>query len=125
MILLSFRFNKFSRGQSYWKFNNSLLRDIQYIIEIKSVIGSVKQQYASEEQNPNLPVNDISNDKLILDDIQREKQWSKNGALGDTRQNGTQIWFYSIYYNMLLPDTEKWIYSFQFFHQYHNHTACI
>ena len=43
------------------------MRGIQYIIEIKSVIGSVKQQYASKEQNLNLPVSDISNDKLILD----------------------------------------------------------
>ena len=45
--------------------------------------------------------------------IQWEQQWSKNGALRDTRQNGGPIWFYSIYCNSLLPETEKRIYPFQ------------
>ena len=31
----------------------------------------------------------------------------------DTWQNGGPIWFYSIYYNSLLPETEKRIYPFQ------------
>lgn len=35
MILLSMKLDKFTRGHSYWKFNNSLLRDDKYVIEIK------------------------------------------------------------------------------------------
>ena len=57
--------------------------------------------------------------------IQSEQQWSKNGALRDTWQNGCLIWFYSIYYS-LLPETQKKNLSISAsFHQYHNHIACI
>ena len=41
------------------------------------------------------------------------KNWSKDGALRDTWQNGGPVWFYSIYYNSLLSETEKRIYPFQ------------
>ena len=47
--------------------------------------------------------------------IQREQQWSKNGALRVTWQNGYPIWFYSIYIYTLLPETEKSIYHFRVF----------
>ena len=62
MIFLSFRFNKFKRGHSYWKFNNSLLRDRAYVAEIKSIIDRVKEQYALN--NENLPIGEISNSDL-------------------------------------------------------------
>lgn len=67
MILLSFKFNKFNRGRSYWKFNNSLLNDIVYVNEIKTVINTVKQQYASSNQPINLPSNDIPNSEFKFD----------------------------------------------------------
>ena len=51
MIILSLKFNKFSRGRSFWKFNNSLLRDRTYVTEIKNVINRVKEQYASPVEN--------------------------------------------------------------------------
>ena len=53
MIFLSFRFNKFKRGHSYWKFNNSLLRDRAYVAEIKSIIDRVKEYALNHE---NLPI---------------------------------------------------------------------
>ena len=62
----------------------------------------------SLQQTPYLWVN-VSCDIV---NIQWEQQWSKNGALRDTWQNGDPIWFYSIYYNSLLPETEKRIYPF-------------
>ena len=35
LILLKFDFGKFQKGKSYWKFNNSLLKDENYVTEIK------------------------------------------------------------------------------------------
>ena len=34
MILLSFKLNKFTKGHAFWKFNNSLFHDIEYVTEI-------------------------------------------------------------------------------------------
>ena len=45
--------------------------------------------------------------------VQREQQGTKNGALGDTRQNRSPVRFYSIYNNSLLSEAKKRIYSFQ------------
>ena len=45
--------------------------------------------------------------------IQWEQHLSKDGALGDTWQNRSPIWFYSIYYNSLLSETEKRILKVQ------------
>ena len=44
--------------------------------------------------------------------VQKE-QGTKNGALGDTRQNRSQVRFYSIYNNSLLSEAKKRIYPFQ------------
>lgn len=67
MVLLSFKFNKLGRGLSYWKFNNSLLRDVNYVSEIKKTIEMVKQQYASTTQVNNIPVKDTPSENLNLD----------------------------------------------------------
>ena len=45
--------------------------------------------------------------------VQREQQGTKNGALGDTRQNRSPVRFYSIYNNSLLSEAKKKIYPFQ------------
>ena len=45
--------------------------------------------------------------------VQREQQGTKNGALGDTRQNRSPVRFYSIYNNPLLSEAKKRIYPFQ------------
>ena len=45
--------------------------------------------------------------------VQREQQGTKNGALGDTRQNPSPVRFYSIYNNSLLSEAKKRIYPFQ------------
>ena len=47
--------------------------------------------------------------------VQREQQGTKNGALGDTRQNRSPVRFYSIYNNWLFSETKKRIYPFQCF----------
>ena len=45
--------------------------------------------------------------------VQREQQGTKNGALGDTRQNRSPVRFYSIYNNSLLSEAKKRIYPLQ------------
>ena len=78
MILLSFKFDKFTRGRSYWKFNNSLLRDIAYVTEIKNTIDRVKEQYALLLQNisikdiPNTEISFNINDQLFFETLLME-----------------------------------------------------
>ena len=45
--------------------------------------------------------------------VQREQQGTKNGAMGDTRQNWSPVRIYSIYNNSLFSKAKKRIYSFQ------------
>ena len=45
--------------------------------------------------------------------VQREQQGTKNGALGDTRQNPSLVRFYAIYNNSLFSEAKKRIYPFQ------------
>ena len=74
IILLSLDFGKFQKRHSYWKMNNSLLKDITYAEEIKSKIKSIKQQYglkhyAHYENINEVPLDDIQfsiNDQLFL-----------------------------------------------------------
>ena len=44
-VVLSFQINDFKRGKGLWKFNNSLLRDMEYIKVVKECIQRVKEQY--------------------------------------------------------------------------------
>ena len=45
--------------------------------------------------------------------VQREQQGTKNGALGDTRQNRSPVRFYAIYNNSLFSDAKKRILDFR------------
>ena len=67
MIFLNIQFGKFKKGNSYWKFNNSLLKDTQYVEKIKSLISNVKLQYASDRQDIEAPLESISNEFLKFD----------------------------------------------------------
>lgn len=44
-VVLSIKINEFKKGSGLWKFNNSLLRDSEYITTIKNCINQVKEQY--------------------------------------------------------------------------------
>ena len=46
-ITLKLKLHEGERGKGYWKFNNSLLKDMKYVEEIKNVIQEVKQTYAT------------------------------------------------------------------------------
>ena len=70
MIMLQLNFRKFEKGTTYLKFNNSLLKDIKYVREIKQLIQNIKEQYASEDQNESEDDNNIpsQNVKLKIND---------------------------------------------------------
>ena len=70
LLYLKFTFGKFKKGKSYWKFNNSLLTDTEYINSIKRTITLVKEQYAvnnkiTDEKENMISDNDIN---LSIDD---------------------------------------------------------
>ena len=44
-IVITFQINDFTRGRGLWKFNNSLLKDKDYVKEVKNCIQNLKQQY--------------------------------------------------------------------------------
>ena len=67
MICTKFHFGKFEKGNSYWKMNNSLLKDEKYVNEIKQIIENVKLQYAKPEQfNGEITINSLANKNLTL-----------------------------------------------------------
>ena len=47
MVVLELEFNPFIRGKGLWKFNNSLLYDVNYVTLIKEKILEVKKQYGA------------------------------------------------------------------------------
>ena len=44
-IVLTLQINEFIKGKGLWKFNNSLLKDMNYIEAVKKCINNVKEQY--------------------------------------------------------------------------------
>ena len=65
IIRLCLKTDKTKRHRPFWKFNNSLLRDIDFVKIIKQVIKEVKNQYAAlvyDRENINL----IEDDQLTL-----------------------------------------------------------
>ena len=59
LVTIVLRKNEFKRDRSFWKFNNSLLRDKIYIEQIKKLICDVKKQYA-------VPVYDLNSESFNL-----------------------------------------------------------
>ena len=77
-IILKLKLNQNEKGRSYWKFNNSLLRDTEYIKLVKKTIGEVLDTYKIRENHENRPQNKDSentqreytiNDQLLLEMI--------------------------------------------------------
>ena len=72
-IILKLKFQNNERGKGYWKFNNSLLKDTQYIDKIKKIIEDVKQTYATnlnpDEMIPNQDLQFNINDQLFLETL--------------------------------------------------------
>ena len=45
IVVLSIKINEFKKGTGLWKFNNSLLKDLEYAKLIKECIQQTKEQY--------------------------------------------------------------------------------
>ena len=56
-ITLDIDFSKFVRGKGFWKFNNSLIQDPDYVSKVKETIKRVVAQYAIIEGDPCFYVN--------------------------------------------------------------------
>ena len=52
-IAVQFDFGKFEKGRSYWKFNNTLLKDRKYVSEIKDLIKFTKLNYVQLDEYMN------------------------------------------------------------------------
>ena len=49
MVKISLNLNKIQTGKGYWKFNNSLLKDNDYITNIKNIIKETIMMYSVEQ----------------------------------------------------------------------------
>lgn len=69
-VVLYVRTNEFLKGKGFWKFNNSLLKDKEYVYQIKEKIKkNVKQQYACTVYNlENIETIDDNNIQFIISD---------------------------------------------------------
>ena len=65
-ILLQFDFGKFVKGKSYWKFNNSLLKDTKYVDELKDLIKFTKLNYIK----PNDGISEININEIPAQQLQ-------------------------------------------------------
>ena len=55
MITLNFSLHSNPRGPGFWKLNTSLLTEIDYVNQIKSVIQETQNEYKDDESvNPSL-----------------------------------------------------------------------
>ena len=63
MVILELEFIPFVRGKGLWKFNNSLLYDLEYSNIVKKKILEVKKQYGALVYNFE-NIHEISNDDL-------------------------------------------------------------
>ena len=74
LVTLELNFTNISHGKSYWKHNNSLLTELEYLKTMNKQILDVKKQYALPVYNideiDNIPNTEIQfniNDQLFLD----------------------------------------------------------
>ena len=94
-VSLSIRLNEFQHGKGLWKFNNSLLEDVIYLDQIKSVMFDTKSQYAvlTYDRNnlDNIPESEIQftiNDQLFLETLLMEiRAKTISYSIFKTRQN--------------------------------------
>lgn len=79
IITLELNLTHFTQGKSYWKHNNSLLSDPDYLVRINKKIMDIKKQYALPVYNieeidliPNEDIQFTIDDQLFLDTLLME-----------------------------------------------------
>ena len=75
-VILNINKTSFKHDRTFWKFNNSLLYDKDYVTEIKSLINRIKGQYCSRVYNldnidiiPNDEISFTISDRLFLETL--------------------------------------------------------
>ena len=78
-VRLKLKFDNFKSGKGLWKFNNSLLNDIEFVNAINNKIDEIKSMYSlpvyDRNQIPHIPNEDIQftiNDQLFLETLLME-----------------------------------------------------
>ncbi len=66
IVLVKFEFGKFKKGRGLWKFNNSLLKDIEFAHIIKQTIRDTKLKYMDISAHGETNIDDIPNDSLTF-----------------------------------------------------------
>lgn len=65
LIKLIINVHNENKGKSFWKFNNSLLKDPEYVKIVKNIINDIKEQYIDKENIPNnITISDLPNPEL-------------------------------------------------------------
>ena len=64
MVTLSIKQTNTNKSHSFWKFNNSLLKDPEYCKKIKEVIKNVKNQYFLDQNNDDINISNIPNSEI-------------------------------------------------------------
>ena len=63
LVTIAIKKKDFKRDRTFWKFNNSLLKDKLYVKTIKELVENIKQQYSvllySPDEINNIPANEI------------------------------------------------------------------
>lgn len=57
LLLLELHIDDFKKGKGFWRFNNSLLKDYDYVLQIKSIISETQNEY---KVNMNMKVHFLS-----------------------------------------------------------------
>ena len=65
LVTLEIMKNEFKRDRQFWKFNNSLLKDKNYVHNIKELINNIKRRYSIPVYNFD-NFNDIPEDELLF-----------------------------------------------------------
>ena len=68
-ILLKLKFINNARGRGYWKFNNSLLKNKDYIKLVKDTIQEVKDTYKTNDEQASYNTEFSINDQLFLETL--------------------------------------------------------
>ena len=71
-ITLKLKLLESERGKGYWKFNNTLLKDHEYVTLIKNTIEDVKKTYVINRNDVNIANDEIQfniNDQLFLETL--------------------------------------------------------
>lgn len=88
-VLLTLKLQTTDKGRGYWKFNNSLLKDKEYIKIVKDTISEVKNTYLIKEvQDNNNTGNSMCNsNKDNLNSLNNETDNSNNFNTNDNNNN--------------------------------------